>query len=92
MACQTAVVASRVGGIPEIVVDGVTGYLVDLTQDDLDMFAGALAARITELLDDAELAERMGVAGRRRVLDRFTWPAIADRTVKLYSSLLDGSS
>jgi len=92
MACETAVVASRVGGIPEIVVDGVTGYLVDLTQDDLDMFAGALAARITELLDDAELAERMGVAGRRRVLDRFTWPAIADRTVKLYSSLLDGSS
>lgn len=92
MACETAVVASRVGGIPEIVVDGVTGYLVDLTEDDLDMFARALAARITKLLDDAELAERMGVAGRRRVLDRFTWPAIADRTVELYSSLLDGSS
>jgi len=92
MACETAVVASRVGGIPEIVVDGVTGYLVDLTQDDLDMFAEALAVSITQLLDDAELAVRMGVAGRRRVLDQFTWPAIADRTVGLYRSLMNGAS
>jgi len=92
MACETAVVASRVGGIPEIVVDGVTGYLVDLTEDDLDLFAEALAVSITELLDDAELAERMGVAGRRRVLDQFTWPAIADRTVGLYRSLMNGAS
>ena len=89
MACETAVVASRVGGIPEIVADGVTGFLVDFTEDDPQRFARALAARITELLDDRGLAERMGAAGRRRVLERFTWPAIADQTVELYHSLFD---
>lgn len=88
MACGTAVVASRVGGIPEIVVDGETGYLVDLAEDGSHEFARALAARITEVLDDAALAHRMGAAGRRRVLERFTWPAIADSTVELYRSLL----
>ena len=89
MACETAVVASRVGGIPEIVADGVTGFLVDFTEDDPQRFARALAARITELLADRALAERMGAAGRRRVLERFTWPAIADQTVELYHSLFD---
>jgi len=89
MACETAVVASRVGGIPEIVVDGVTGYLVDFTRDDPDRFAMGLAARIREVLEDETLAARMGAAGRRRVLERFTWPAIADRTVELYRSLLE---
>jgi len=88
MACATAVVASRVGGIPEIVVDGVTGYLVDCAEDDSDSFAEALAVRITELLDDPQLAAQMGAAGQRRVLERFTWPAIADRTVELYRSLV----
>jgi len=85
MACETAVVASRVGGIPEIVVDGETGYLVDRAEPD---FVRALAGRIEELLADPALAERMGAAGRERVLERFTWPAIADRTVELYRSLL----
>jgi starch synthase len=89
MACETAVVASRVGGIPEIVVDGETGYLVDLDEADPDGFALALAARIEEVLDDPVLAVRMGVAGRARVLERFTWPAIADQTMDLYRSLLD---
>jgi alpha-maltose-1-phosphate synthase len=89
MACETAVVASRVGGIPEIVADGVTGFLVDFTEDDPQRFSRALAARITELLDDRALSERMGAAGRRRVLERFTWPAIADQTVELYHSLFD---
>ena len=89
MACETAVVASRVGGIPEIVVDGETGFLVDFTEDDPQRFARALAARITELLHDRALSERMGAAGRRRVLERFTWPAIADQTLELYHSLFD---
>ncbi len=89
MACETAVVASRVGGIPEIVVDGETGYLVDLDRADPDRFARGLAARMQELLDDPVTAARMGAAGRARVLARFTWPAIADQTVELYRSLLE---
>lgn len=88
MACETAVVASRVGGIPEIVVEGETGLLVDYDEDQPEAFATALAARIEELLSDPALASRMGKAGRRRVVERFGWPAIATRTVELYRSLL----
>ena len=88
MACETAVVASRVGGIPEIVVDGETGYLVELDEGDPEGFARALATRMEEVLDDPPLAARMGAAGRARVLEQFTWPAIADQTVELYGSLL----
>ena len=88
MACETAVVASRVGGIPEIVVEGETGYLVDYDPDRTEEFTGALAARIEELLRDPALAATMGKAGRERVLRHFGWPAIASRTVELYDSLL----
>ncbi|TMG64831.1 MAG: glycogen synthase [Chloroflexi bacterium] len=87
MACETAVVASRVGGIPEIVVQGETGYLVDYNSDDTETFTTELAGRINELLTDNALARKMGKAGRRRVLDHFGWPAIAARTVELYDSL-----
>jgi starch synthase len=90
MACETAVVASRVGGIPEIVVDGETGYLVDHDPGAPEAFVSALAARIQELLADPGRAAAMGRAGRRRVLDRFGWPAIAARTLELYESLLAG--
>jgi starch synthase len=88
MACETAVVASRVGGIPEIVVEGETGFLVDLEAGDTDGFAGALATKIELLLDDAALARKMGEAGRRRVVERFGWPSLAAKTVELYESLL----
>jgi starch synthase len=88
MACETAVVASRVGGIPEIVVDGETGLLVDYEEADPEGFARGLAAAMGRILEDGELAARMGAAGRRRVLEQFTWSAIADRTVQLYQSLL----
>ena len=88
MACQTAVVASRVGGIPEIVVDGMTGYLVDGVESDPDRFAAGLAERMTDLLADPDAAARMGAAGRARVLEHFTWPRIADRTTALYRSLV----
>jgi starch synthase len=88
MACETAVVASRLGGIPEIVVEGETGYLVDYDPDDADAFTTALAGRIEELMGDPALAARMGKAGRRRVLDHFGWPAIASKTVELYDSVL----
>ncbi|TMB90001.1 MAG: glycogen synthase [Chloroflexi bacterium] len=88
MACETAVVASRVGGIPEIVVEGETGYLVDYAPEDVEGFIAALAARVDELLSDPPLAARMGKAGRERVLGHFGWPAIAARTVELYDSLV----
>jgi starch synthase len=88
MACETAVVASRVGGIPEIVVQGETGYLVDYRPDDVESFTSGLAARVDELLGDPALATKMGKAGRERVLRHFGWPAIAAKTVELYDSLL----
>jgi alpha-maltose-1-phosphate synthase len=88
MACETAVVASRVGGIPEIVVPGETGYLVDYRPDDVESFTSGLAARVDELLSDPALATKMGRAGRERVLRHFGWPAIAAKTVELYDSLL----
>jgi alpha-maltose-1-phosphate synthase len=88
MACETAVVASRVGGIPEIVVEGKTGYLVDYDPSDADAFTSTLATRIEELLSDSALATKMGKAGRERVLQHFGWPAIASQTAELYDSLL----
>jgi starch synthase len=84
MACETAVVASAVGGIPEVVVDGETGLLVPYDPNDPAGFAAALAARIDELLADPERARRLGAAGRRRVLEEFTWRSIAARTAALY--------
>jgi starch synthase len=88
MACETAVVASRVGGIPEIVVEGETGYLVDYDPDEPDTLVRALAARIEEVLSDPALAARMGAAGRERVLEHFGWPAVAAQTARLYESLI----
>src|SRR5262245_32959610 len=81
MACETAVVASRVGGIPEVVADGETGFLVEPAN------AQELAARVNELLADPELATRFGKAGRERAVEHFSWRAIAERTAALYGSL-----
>ena len=92
MACETAVVGSRVGGIPEIVVEGETGYLVDYNPDDTEAFTSALAARIDEVMSDAALASKMGKAGRQRAVREFGWPAIAARTVELYTGLLSDQS
>ena len=88
MACETAVVASRVGGIPEIVVEGETGFLVDYDPDARDRFTSELAARIDQLLNDPERARAMGDAGRRLVIEKFGWPSIAAKTADLYASLL----
>ena len=88
MACETAVVGSRVGGIPEIVVEGETGYLVDYDPNNPDAFTTTLASRIEGLLSDPALAAKMGKAGRERVLRHFGWPAIASQTAELYDSLL----
>jgi alpha-maltose-1-phosphate synthase len=95
MACEAAVVASAVGGIVEVVDDGVTGRLVpfeavdDGTQEpaDPDRFAADFAAAVNDLLADPARAEEMGRAGRRRVVERFSWPAIARETVDVYERL-----
>jgi len=89
MACELPVVASAVGGIPEIVVHGETGFLVP-TDADPAVFAAALAARIDELLADPVRAAAMGRAGRQRAVERFGWPAVAARTVGLYEKVLAG--
>ena len=81
MACETAVVRPRVGGIPEVVADGETGVLVPPGD------AGALAAAIDALLAEPERAAELGVAGRRRVLERFGWRSVAERTAALYERL-----
>jgi starch synthase len=88
MACETAVVASKVGGIPEIVVEGETGHLVDYDPDDPDVFTTQLAAKIKQLLDDPARTQEMGKRGRRRVIEKFGWPAIAKTTADLYESVL----
>jgi alpha-maltose-1-phosphate synthase len=98
MACRAPVVASATGGILEVVVDGVTGYLVPFDQDPVttfpsnpDKFARDLARKISELLADPEEAKRFGEAGRKRVEETFAWSAIADQTIELYRGLMKGS-
>ena len=88
MACETAVVASRVGGIPEIVLDGETGFLVDLDPANADAFTTGLAEAIDRVLSDPSVAGGMGKAGRARVIERFGWPALAAKTLELYESLI----
>jgi alpha-maltose-1-phosphate synthase len=97
MACEAAVVASATGGIVEVVVDGETGFLVELEQapgeiDPLDpqAFASAFARRVNQLLADPGLAAAMGRAGRARAIECFAWPAIAQETVAVYERALGG--
>jgi starch synthase len=87
-ACGTAVVASDVGGIPEVVDDGRTGLLVHYDAEDPAGFAAGLAARMADLLADPDRAAAMGVAGRERVLAEFGWPAIAQQTVEVYTRVI----
>ncbi len=90
MACGTAVVASAVGGIPEVVVDGGTGLLVPYDERDPAAFEAGLAARVGELLGDPARAARMGAAGRERAVTSFGWDAIAVRTREVYERALAG--
>jgi glycosyltransferase involved in cell wall biosynthesis len=94
MACETAVVASAVGGIKEVVVPEETGLLVDprlkagtFDPEDASGFSASLAAAIDRVAGDETLQRRFGEAGRRRVVERFSWDAIARETVELYRSL-----
>jgi starch synthase len=87
-ACGTAVVASAVGGIPEVVDDGRTGLLVPYDPTDPAAFEAGLAARTAELLADPTRADAMGAAGRERVLSEFGWSAVAQQTVAVYTAVL----
>jgi starch synthase len=87
MACQTAVVASRVGGIPEVVVDNETGLLVDYSSNPSE-FEAALASAITRLMSDKSLSIQYGQAGRNRVIEHFGWDKVAKATIELYRSLI----
>jgi glycosyltransferase involved in cell wall biosynthesis len=98
MACEIPVIASAVGGIKEVVVEGETGLLVTASVgqtkagtfelDSPDQFEKDLAKKVNSLMKDKVLREKMGKAGRKRAIDNFSWGAIAKKTYDLYASLL----
>jgi starch synthase len=95
MACETAVVATATGGIPEVVEDGVTGLLVPFDPIDAPSreprdpaaFAAGIAERVNLLLRDPDRARELGEAGRRRTIERFGWDTVASRVVAVYGRL-----
>jgi alpha-maltose-1-phosphate synthase len=95
MACETAIVASAVGGIKEVVVHGETGLLVPLQQQlespfeasEPEQYAADLARNINQLMADPETRQRMAAAGRQRAVNHFSWRSIAKRTQELYKHL-----
>ena len=95
MACETAVVATATGGIPEVVLDGETGWLVPIEQAqdgtgtplDPDRYVADFATALVEAVDDSEVARERGLAGRKRAEEFFGWPAIAQQTMDIYRSL-----
>jgi starch synthase len=84
MACETAVVASDVGGIPEVVDDGITGTLVHYDSTDPVAFETGLAAAVNALVHDPAKARAYGAAGRQRCIDEFSWARIAEQTCEVY--------
>jgi spore coat protein SA len=83
MASGTPVVASELGGVPEVVEHGVTGFLVEPGN------VAELRERLAQVLGDRRLAERLGRNARERFLERFTWEACAERCLAAYSELVD---
>ncbi|MEA2293099.1 MAG: alpha-maltose-phosphate synthase [Solirubrobacteraceae bacterium] len=99
MACEAAVVASAVGGIVEVVVDGETGFLVpfepvegSIEPRDPEAFASAFASRVNELIADPARARAFGRAGRTRAVSAFDWGAIARETLGVYDELVAAAS
>jgi alpha-maltose-1-phosphate synthase len=96
MACELAVVATATGGIPEVVLDGETGWLVPIEQVadgtgaplDPDRFVSDLARALNQAVGDPQRARRFGRAGRRRVVENFSWSSIGDQTMAVYRAAL----
>ncbi|OAN41587.1 glycosyl transferase family 1 [Mycolicibacterium iranicum] len=84
MACATAVVASDVGGIPEVVADQRTGLLVHYSPNDTEAFERELASAVNALVADPDRARQYGLAGRQRCIDEFSWAQIAEQTLEIY--------
>jgi alpha-maltose-1-phosphate synthase len=89
MACATPVVASDVGGIPEVVADGSTGSLVHYVADDASGYEARLAEAVNELVADPERAERYGNAGRQRCIEEFSWARVAEQTLDIYRKVCE---
>jgi glycosyltransferase involved in cell wall biosynthesis len=97
LSCETPVVGSAVGGIPEIIVEGETGYLIELesvSRTDFnpkhpDAFQQNFAAKVNQLLEDETLATQMGKAGRKKVLEKFSWASIAKTTYNYYEEVIN---
>ena len=88
MGCETAVLASRVGGIPEVVADNETGRLVNYNAYNAAKFESDFTNQIEELMANPSLLTQMGKAGRIRAEKHFGWDAVAKQTIELYKSLL----
>ena len=96
LSCETPVVGSAVGGIPEIIQEGKTGYLIELesvSRTDFnpknpEAFQKNFAEKVNLLLDDENLATQMGKAGRQRVLEKFSWESIAKTTFNYYQEVI----
>ena len=86
MACETAVVASKIGGIPEVVKENETGLLVELNEDRKQFEAG-LTEAIIKVMSDKTLADKFGIAGRKRAIEEFSWDKVVAETLNLYRSL-----
>jgi alpha-maltose-1-phosphate synthase len=96
LSCETPVVGSAVGGIPEIITEGETGYLIqlesvsrtDFNPKNPEEFQRNFASKINLLLEDESLAKTMGKAGRKRVLEKFSWESIAKTTYNYYEEVI----
>ena len=86
MACETALVASKIGGIPEVVKENETGLLVELNEDRKQFEAG-LTEAIIKVMSDKTLADKFGIAGRKRAIEEFSWDKVVAETLNLYRSL-----
>jgi starch synthase len=85
------VIASDVGGIPEVVADGTTGLLVHYDAADHASFEREFAAAVNQLIENSEMATAMGIAGRARAVEYFGWDAIAEQTMDVYRAAMSAN-